>query len=102
VSTQDSWLGGGSSSILHTYAGPSWSSPAGVKPAAIMALYPVVRGFPAHPLSMSPPHGAKSTTTISPVVVLHSLIGSACAVPGCQTLPRMQHEPINATQRRDL
>lgn len=83
MSMQGCWLGAGSSSILHTNAGPSCSVPVGVNPAEIMALYAVV-SVPAHPRSMSPPHAAKSTTTISPVVVLHSLKGSAAAGSACQ------------------
>src|SRR5580658_2548681 len=80
-------------------AGPSSSSPAGVNPAEIMALYPV-DNVPAHPRSMSPPHGAKSTTTISPVVVLQLLKGSAAAEPECQMPPATQKVPIKATIAR--
>jgi hypothetical protein len=96
VSTQASSLGGGSSSILQMNAGPSSSSPAGVKPAEIMALYPVDNGA-AHPRSMFPPHGAKSTTTISPVVVLQLLRGSAATGSVCQTPATPNKEAIRMT-----
>jgi hypothetical protein len=94
VLTQGSSLGGGSSSILQMNAGPSYSSPAGVKPAEIMALYPV-DNVAAHPRSMFPPHGEKSTTTISPLVVLQLLKGSAAAGWVCQTPATAQQEAIN-------
>jgi len=92
VSTHGCWLGGGSSFIRQTNASPSSSSPDGVKPAEIIALYPVVN-VAAHPRSMSPPQGPKSTTTISPVVVLQLLSGSADAVPASPMLPSTTEEP---------
>jgi hypothetical protein len=96
VSTQASSLGGGSSSIRQMSAGPSCSSPAGVKPAEIMALYPV-DNLAAHPRSMFPPHGEKSTTTTSPVVVLQLLKGSAAAGSECKTPATANKVAINMT-----
>jgi hypothetical protein len=75
---QDSSAGGGSSSMRQMKPGPSWVSPAVVNPAAWRAWYPFVM-VASHPRSMAPLQWVRSTTTIAPVVVLQSPMGSALA-----------------------
>ncbi len=67
-------------------AGPSCSSPAVVNPAAWRAAYPVVR-VASHPRTMLPPEGEKSTTTITPALVVQLPMGSAPAAVGRDRRP---------------
>lgn len=76
----DSFDGDGRPSMRHTKASPYCCVPVTVKPAAVMASSPVDGDPGAQPLSICPPNGVKSTTTVTPDVGVQDDEGAA--VPG--------------------